>query len=43
MSFVEGNGGLSAVDIAAVTNGNGGFGWGAPPFFLEGRNSKWIT
>lgn len=30
MSLVEGNGGLSAADVAAVMNGNGngGFGWG---------------
>lgn len=28
MSFVEGTGGLSAADVAAVTNGNNGFGWG---------------
>lgn len=28
MSFVEGNGGLSAADVAAVTNAGNGFGWG---------------
>lgn len=30
MSFVEGNGGLSAADVAAVMNGNNGqYGFGA--------------